>query len=108
VKLWTLRHPKASFSPDRFSSVQVVRHRNPSSACGKQSSAGSHDNRSQNRKAASDERIGSRFWEDQSRKTRAGSVRVARHPGKRQAATVVRIITANAAPNARGSRGLTL
>jgi hypothetical protein len=56
-----LRHPKASFSPNRFSSVQVVRHRNPSSACGKQSSAGSHDNRSQNRKPASDEKIGSCF-----------------------------------------------
>jgi hypothetical protein len=27
-----LRHPKASFSSDRFSAVQVVRDRNPSSA----------------------------------------------------------------------------
>jgi hypothetical protein len=49
-----------------------------------------------------------RLWLDHSRKTRAGSVRVARHPGNRHAATVVAIITANAAPNARGSWGLTL
>ncbi len=45
---------------------------------------------------------------DQSLNTRAGSARVARHPGKKHAASVVTVITTNAAPNASGSRGLTL
>jgi hypothetical protein len=44
----------------------------------------------------------------QSRNTRAGSVRVARQAGTRQAATEVIVITANAKPNASGSRGVTL
>jgi len=43
----------------------------------------------------------------QSRNTRAGSVRMARQAGKRQAATEAIVITANADPNASGSLGLT-
>jgi hypothetical protein len=45
---------------------------------------------------------------DQSRNTRAGSVRVARQAGRRQAATEVIVITATADANASGSFGLTL
>src|ERR1700680_5119900 len=45
---------------------------------------------------------------DQSRKTRAGSVRVARQAGRRQAATEVIVITAVAEAKASGSFGLTL
>src|SRR5580693_9892160 len=44
----------------------------------------------------------------QSRSARAGSVRAARHAGKQHAASAAIVITANAAPNASGSRGLTL
>src|SRR5882724_3478425 len=46
--------------------------------------------------------------ENQSRKTLAGSVRVARHAGKKQAARAATVVTTSADPNARGSRGLTL
>ena len=45
---------------------------------------------------------------DHSRNTRAGSVRVARQAGRRQAATEVIVITATADANASGSFGLTL
>jgi hypothetical protein len=45
---------------------------------------------------------------DQSRKARAGSVRVARQAGKKHAANEPMVITARAAANAIGSRGLTL
>ena len=45
---------------------------------------------------------------DQSRKARAGSVRVARQAGKKHAANEPMVITARAAANASGSRGLTL
>jgi len=44
---------------------------------------------------------------DQSRNTRAGSVRIARQAGRRQAATEVIVITATADANASGSFGLT-
>ena len=44
----------------------------------------------------------------QSRRTRAGSVRLARHAGKRQAEIAVIVITASADPNTNGSYGLTL
>jgi hypothetical protein len=44
----------------------------------------------------------------QSRNTRAGSVRVARQAGRRQAATEAIVITAIADANASGSFGLTL
>jgi hypothetical protein len=44
---------------------------------------------------------------NQSRKARTGSVRVALHAGKKHAASEATSITANAAPNASGSRGLT-
>jgi hypothetical protein len=46
--------------------------------------------------------------ENQSRKTRAGSVCVARHAGKVHAASEAMVITTNAEPKASGSRGLTL
>jgi hypothetical protein len=45
---------------------------------------------------------------DQSRSARIGSVRVARHAGKKHAANDAMAITRNADPNASGSRGLTL
>ena len=45
--------------------------------------------------------------ENQFRKTLAGSVRVARQAGRKHAAVDVRVITANAAAKASGSRGLT-
>jgi hypothetical protein len=45
---------------------------------------------------------------DQSRNTRAGSVRVARQAGRRQAATEAIVITTTADANASGSFGLTL
>src|SRR5215471_3853294 len=44
----------------------------------------------------------------QSRRTRAGSVRLARHAGNREAERAVIAITANADPNTNGSCGLTL
>jgi hypothetical protein len=44
----------------------------------------------------------------ESRKTRAGSVRAARHAGNRHADIAVSAITANADPNTQGSCGLTL
>jgi len=45
--------------------------------------------------------------ENYSRNARAGSVRVARNAGKKHAASAAIVITAKAAPNASGSRGLT-
>jgi hypothetical protein len=45
---------------------------------------------------------------NQSRNALAGSVRIARQVGKKQATNVAVIITTNADPNAQGSRGLTL
>jgi hypothetical protein len=45
--------------------------------------------------------------QDQSRNTRAGSVRVARQAGRRQAATEAMVMTATPDANARGSFGLT-
>ncbi len=44
----------------------------------------------------------------QSRSARAGSVRVARHAGKKHAANAAMVMTTNAEPKASGSRGLTL
>ena len=41
------------------------------------------------------------------RRARMGSVRVARQAGKKQAANAAMVITANADPKAKGSRGLT-
>src|SRR6202008_2912175 len=46
--------------------------------------------------------------ENQSRKTLAGSLRVARHAGKKHAARAATVITISADPKASGSRGLTL
>jgi hypothetical protein len=45
---------------------------------------------------------------NQFRRTRAGSVRLARHAGNRQAKMAVVVITAKASPNTTGSCGLTL
>src|SRR6516225_1220869 len=42
---------------------------------------------------------GTEFWRRQSRNTRAGSVRAARHAGNRQAETAVAVITTSADPN---------
>jgi hypothetical protein len=52
--------------------------------------------------------VAPRPCKDHSRNTRAGSVRVARQAGRRQAATEVIVITATADANASGSFGLTL
>ncbi len=46
--------------------------------------------------------------ENQSCSALAGSVRVARHAGKKHAANAAIVITANADPNANGSHELTL
>src|ERR1700737_3307750 len=56
-------------------------------------------------------RIVRRIAEDargQSRRMRAGSVRVARQAGRKQAANAATVMTTNAEPKASGSRGLTL
>src|SRR5438270_13453273 len=62
--------------------------------------------RSRNRLTTEDHRGRSTDYE--SRKTRAGSVRAARHAGNRHADIAVSAITANADPNTQGSCGLTL
>jgi hypothetical protein len=46
--------------------------------------------------------------ENQPRRVRAGSVRVARHVGKKHASNDAIVMIASADPNASGSRGLTL
>ena len=51
---------------------------------------------------------GPRSGKNQSRRTRAGSVRLARHAGNRQAKVAVVAIVAKASPNIAGSYGLTL
>jgi hypothetical protein len=43
-----------------------------------------------------------------SRNARMGSVRAARHAGRRQAASEASVITSSAEPNDKGSRGLIL
>src|SRR5215469_8500056 len=49
-----------------------------------------------------------RVWKNQARRTRAGSVLLARHAGNRQAEIAVVAMTAKADPNTSGSCGLTL